>query len=327
MKVLVTGATGFTGGYLAKALIERGFEVRVLVRDAKRLRADIRSSVEVVEGSISDADAVDRAVTGCEQVYNLAASYRESGARRHVYHDVHVKGTENLLQAAVKHRVSRYIHCSTMGVHGHVTQIPSDESSPFNPGDEYQRTKLEGEQLVWSFCAKHDLPFSVVRPGAIYGPGDMRLLKLFRQIQKGTFPILGSGRINYHLVYIDDLIDGFILCGQEENALNQAFFFGHRDFISLNAMTTLIADLLSVNPPKLRLPVWPVYLVALLCEAVCYPFKINPPLFRRRVDFYTHNRSFTMEKAHKLLGYEPKQGIEEGFKKTIAWYRQEGLLV
>lgn len=325
MKVLVTGATGFAGGHLAKAL-SRNHEVRVLVRSPENLQDDVRVSVEVMRGSVTDANAVDQAVAGCEQIYHLAAAYRESGARKHVYRDVHVTGTKHLLKAGVKHGISRFVHCSTMGVHGHVTQIPSDESSPFNPGDEYQRTKLEGEQLVWSFCREHDLPFSVVRPAGIYGPGDFRLLKLFRSVQNGSFPMLGTGKVNYHLVYIDDLVKGFMLCGSHENALNQAFFFGHRDFISLNDMTALIAKLLNVKPPKWRFPVWPVYAAAVVCEAACYPFKLNPPLFRRRVDFYTHNRSFTIAKAQKLLGYEPSLSLEQGFRNTIAWYRQEGLL-
>lgn len=324
MKVLVTGATGFAGGHLAKALADRGEEVRVLVRNPDRLRADLKDRVEAVRGSVTDQDAVGQAVEGCEQIYHLAAAYREAGIRKHVYADVHVTGTQYLLNAALRHGVKRFIHCSTMGVHGHVTREPSDESSPFNPGDEYQRTKLNGEKLVWEFCRKNNLPFSIVRPGAIYGPGDMRLLKLFRQVQKGTFPILGSGKVNYHLVYIDDLVAGFLLCGREEAALSEAFFFGHDRYISLNDMTALIARILEVDPPKIRFPVWPVYAAAILCEAICYPFKWDPPLFRRRVDFFTHNRAFTVAKAQRLLNYTPGLSIEEGFRRTIAWYRQEG---
>jgi nucleoside-diphosphate-sugar epimerase len=265
-------------------------------------------------------------VLGCGQVYHTAAVYRDAGIPTAEYRQVHVQGTEHILEACAKHGVNRLIHCSTMGVHGHVSRIPSNETSPFNPGDEYQRTKLEGEQRVWAFCERRNLPFSVVRPAGIYGPGDMRFLKLFRSIRRGYFVMLGSGRTYYHLVYIDDLVDGILRCGREEAALGQAFIIGHERYVTLNELTAMIARVLHAPAPRWRLPVWPVYAAGVVCETVCVPLGVRPPLYRRRVDFFTHDRAFDIAKARRTLGYEPKVDLEEGLRRTAQWYAANGHL-
>lgn len=326
MRVLVTGASGFTGGHLVRALLRRGATVRVLARRGAAIPFDLRDRLDVVQGDIRDAQAVDRAVAGCEQVYHLAALYRQAGAPLRQYWEVHVQGTQHILDACARHGVGRLIHCSTMGVHGHVSRIPSNEASPFNPGDAYQRTKLEGEQRVWAFCRQHQVPFTVVRPAGIYGPGDLRFLKLFRAIQRGYFVMLGSGRTRYHLVYIDDLIDGYLRCGTEPAALGQAFLIGHDRFVTLNELAALIARVVGAEPTRWRLPVWPVYAAGAVCEAVCVPLRINPPLYRRRVDFFTHDRAFDISKARQVLGFQPQVSLEEGLARTASWYTTHGYL-
>jgi nucleoside-diphosphate-sugar epimerase len=204
--------------------------------------------------------------------------------------------------------------------------VPSDESSPFNPGDEYQRTKLLGEQRVWELAPRLGLAFTIVRPAGIYGPGDLRFLKLFRAIQRGYFVMLGSGETRYHFVYIEDLIDGFLRCARDPGALSQAFLIGYRESITLNDLVERIAELLRVRPPRWRLPVWPAYAAGALCEAVCVPLGITPPLYRRRVDFFTHDRAFDISKARRLLGYEPRVGLTDGLQRTAAWYVTHGYL-
>ncbi len=302
MTVLVTGATGFLGSRLVAGLLQDGQSVRVLVRNPERLATELRSQVEVAIGDIRDARAVDQAVAGCDQVYHLAAVFRDASVKKQDYTDVHVTGTEHVLTACAVHRVKRVIHCSTMGVHGHVSQIPSTEASPFNPGDEYQRTKLLGEQRVWAFSQERGLPCTVVRPAGIYGPGDTRFLKLFRSIQQGYFIMLGSGQTRYHLAYIDDLVDGFLRCGRDRAALGQAFIIGHEHSVTLNELVGTIATILHATPPRWHLPVWPVYAAGAVCEAVCVPLRVKPPLFRRRVDFFTHDRAFDISKARRTLG-------------------------
>lgn len=324
-RVLVTGATGFTGGALAKKLIERGDQVVALVRKSANTKPLEALGVELVYGDITDADAVQRAAEATQIIYHIAAVYRTAGHPDSYYEAVNVQGVQHVIDAARKHNVGRTVHCSTIGVHGDIEEIPSNEASPFNPGDIYQRTKLAGEQLFAEAMA-NGLPGSIFRPGAIYGPGDLRLLKMFKQVKRGFFPLFGGGKNLYHLSYIDDLTDGIILCGEHPNALGERFILCSNEYDTLKALTATIARQLHVKEPNLSLPVAPLMLAAKICEALCKPLGIDPPLHTRRVEFFVKSRAFDNRKARRLLGYEPKIGTEEGVRRTIAWYEENDLL-
>lgn len=323
--VLVTGATGFTGGALARALLARGQRVRALVRSAAKARPLADLGVELVEGDIVREEDVDRAVAGCSRVYNIAAVYRTAGHSDRYYHDVNVSGAKNVLVAARKHGVERTVHCSTVGVHGHVSRYPSDENAPYNPGDIYQRTKLEGERRAHAAIALGQ-PVSVVRPAGIYGPGDLRFLKLFRTVRNRTFRMFGDGELPYHLTYIDDLVQGIILCGEHPAAVGEIFIICGDEYVTLNRLVELVADTVGVAPPRGHLPLAPLLAAARLCEALCRPLGIDPPLHMRRCEFFIKARAFTNAKARRVLGYAPEFSLARGLNLTADWYRSQGLL-
>jgi nucleoside-diphosphate-sugar epimerase len=328
--VLVTGATGFTGGHLASALARRGHEVRALVRPRSRARFDASNlpadGVVAVEGDLVAADTLAGACAGVEVVYHIAATYREAGQPDSAYHAINVDGTRHLLDAARASGVRRVVHCSTGGVHGHVAHPPANEDAPFNPGDVYQRTKLAAEQLARTFGTAEGLDVVVVRPIGIHGPGDTRFLKMFKGLARGRFPMLGPGTIYYHLTYIDDLVEGFRLCGEVPAAAGRTYLLAGDRYTTLNELVAIVAQELGVPPPRLHLPVWPVWLAGLACELVCVPLRIEPPLYRRRVDFYTKSRAFDITRARTELGYRPAVDLRTGIRRTIAWYRAQGWL-
>ncbi|MGD9903709.1 MAG: NAD-dependent epimerase/dehydratase family protein [Vicinamibacterales bacterium] len=330
MTVLVTGATGFTGGHLATALARRGQSVRALVRPKSAARfasSDAAAAgVMAVDGDLTSPDALARACAGVEVVYHIAATYREAGQPDAAYRAVNVDGTRHLLEAAHAAGVRRVVHCSTGGVHGHVAHPPANEDAPFNPGDIYQQTKLEAEQLARAFGLAHGLDVVVARPIGIHGPGDTRFLKMFRGVARGRFPMLGSGEVFYHLTYIDDLVEGFRLCGEVPAATGRTYILAGERYTTLKALVALVAEELGVAPPRLHLPVWPVWLAGLACELVCVPLRIEPPLYRRRVDFYTKSRAFDITRARTELGYRPAVDLRDGIRRTIAWYRAQGWL-
>jgi len=323
--VLVTGATGYTGGHLALRLREQGHEVRALVRPGSRTEHLARAGVDLLEGDIRRAADVERAATGVECIYHVAAVFRTAGHPDGYYYDVNVGGTENVLRAAGAQGVARVVHCSTVGVHGDVAEIPCREATPFNPGDIYQQTKLAGEQLARSAFANGQ-PGVVVRPASIYGPGDLRHLKLFKTVCKGQFRMFGSGETLWHPVYIDDLVNGLILCGHRPAALGQTYIIAGESYVTLNQWTAGVAAAVGRLPPRGRLPYWPLFVSAAACEALCRPFGIEPPLHRRRAGFFVKNRAFSIEKARRELGYRPQVEIDEGLKRTAAWYVAHGHL-
>ena len=330
MKVLVTGATGFTGGHLAQHLIGRGDEVRALVRPQSRDKFD-RSPLPAkgvvrVDGDLSDAAAVRRAADDVDVIYHVAATYREAGQPDAAYRAINIDGTRHVLEAAKAAGVTRVVHCSTGGVHGHIANPPATEDAPFNPGDVYQETKLEAEILAREFGASQNLDVVVARPIGIYGPGDTRFLKMFRGLARGRFPMIGSGRPFYHLTFIDDLVEGFRLCGTVAAARARTYILAGPRYTTLEDLVRLVARELGVAPPRLHLPVWPFWTAGLLCEMVCVPLRIEPPLYRRRVDFYTKSRAFDTTRARSELGFQPRVDLQEGIRRTADWYRAEGLL-
>jgi nucleoside-diphosphate-sugar epimerase len=328
MNVLVTGATGFTGGHLARHLASEGHRVAALVRPkslprAASLEAD---GIELRVGDLADAAAVRRAVEGSVVVYHIAATYREAGQSDAAYAQINVEGTRHVLEAARDAGVRRVVHCSTGGVHGHIEQPPANEDAPFAPGDVYQRTKLEAEQLAAAFGRRERVEVVVARPIGIYGPGDTRFLKMFRGLARGRFPMLGRGDVFYHLTYIDDLVRGFQLCGEVPGAAGRTYLLAGPEYTTLKQLVAIVAEELGVAPPRIHLPVWPVWLLGALCEAVCVPLGIEPPLYRRRVDFYRKSRAFDTTRARKELGYNPAIDLRTGIRRTAAWYRAQGLL-
>jgi nucleoside-diphosphate-sugar epimerase len=326
MKVLVTGGTGFTGHNLSKTLLAEGVAVRLLVRSSKRVALADHPGLEVQEGDIRDPRAVEMAVAGVDKVFNIAAMYRSASSVDQDYHDIHVTGTRHLLEAALRNGVRRFVHCSTVGVHGDVKVPPANEESPFAPADIYQRTKLEGELLAREFAEKNGMALSVIRPTAIYGPGDTRLLKLFRLAAQPIIPVIGSGKIYYHMVYIDDLVRGFLLAAEKEEAVGQVFIIGGSENMILDQLLTTIAAILAKPDRKIHIPAWPFQLAGSLCEKICIPLGVEPPIYRRRVDFFTKSRSFDIGKAQRLLGYAPQFGLQRGLSATALWYQSQNLL-
>ena len=138
--------------------------------------------------------------------------------------------------------------------------------------------------------------------------------------------MLGSGEVVYQMIYIDDLIDGILLCGTKTNAIGKIYILTGREPTTLNQLVQVVADVLGVRPPRLRLPVIPFYMAGMFCELLCKPIGINPPLYRRRVDFFRKTRSFDISKAKRELGFQPRVGLQRGLTTTIEWYRRAGWL-
>lgn len=325
-RVLVTGATGFTGGHLCERLVREGYRVRAFVRDPKRCAELGEWGVEIAVGDLRDRKSLDGAMKGIDVVYHIGALFRPENVSKKEMWESNVQGTRNMLDAAIQAGVNRFVHCSTVGVHGDVKNPPATEETPYAPGDHYQESKTEAERMVLEYMAAGRLPIVVFRPGGIYGPRDLRFLKLFKAIKTRRFLMLGSGDVLYQMVYIDDLIDGILLCGTEEKALNRTYILTAGAPVTLNGLVRFIAEEVGVPPPRLRFPVTPVYLISILCELACKPFGIPPPLYRRRVDFFRKNRCFDISKAKAELAFTPKTDLRTGIHLTAEWYRKHGYM-
>lgn len=327
MKILVTGGTGFTGSALTLRLLEEGHDVRILdyqegIRDAALRRA----GAEIMYGSVDDGSAVRSAMEGCEFVFHLAAAFREVNKPKSFYWNVNVGGTRNVMEAAKGCGVKKVIYCSTQGVHGHISDPPGDEDSPINPTDYYQQTKYEGEVVVQEFIDE-GMNATILRPTAIYGPGDPgRFLMIYRFVKKGWFPMLGNGHGYYHTVYIDNMVDAFLLVMDLDRGRGETYIIADEECVTNKELVKRVARTMEKKIKFVHLPLFPVLLAAHACEKLCKPFGITPPLFPRRVDFYREMRAFSIEKAQRELGYHPRVDVDEGLRTTTEWYFDEGYL-
>jgi nucleoside-diphosphate-sugar epimerase len=326
--VLVTGATGFTGAFVVRKLIERGAKVRAIARNSSSLEYSKELPIEWVRGHVYDPEVIERAIKGVEYIFHVAAAYREAKITDETYRLVHVQSTQLLVQAAQKQpQFKRFVHLSTVGVHGHIDEPPANEEYIFSPGDMYQSTKAEAELWIREFGEREKFPFVVIRPAAIYGPGDKRLFKVFKMAARRFFPLFGSGRGLYHLIHVEDLADIVLLAAYHPKAVGEVFIAGNKAPSSLQEMARIISDELGNTSLKfLRLPVWPLFLLAALTEAVCKPLGIEPPIYKRRVAFFTKDRCFNTDKLHTLLGYSEQFTNEIGLRSTARWYRAQGWL-
>ncbi len=327
MKILVTGGTGFTGKALVRRLLDDGHEVVALDFQEGLKTEELRQwGAEVVIGTVTDRDIVNRCMKGVDIVHHLAAAFRQLNVPNKYYWDVNVQGTENVLEAAHREGVKKFIYCSTCGVHGNVENPPAGEDAPINAADYYQQTKYEAEPIVLKYFKK-GLKTVILRPAAIYGPGDPeRFFMIFKRVKSGVFPMFGSGKTLYHPLYIDHLVDAHVLAQEEGKGNGEVYLIADEQYIEIEELVEKTAKALGVEVKIPHFPIWPVIIVGHVCEKLCKPFKITPPIFPRRVDWFRQNRAFSIAKAKRELGYNPKVGIDEGLRRTAEWYKSEGYL-
>jgi len=328
MKVLVTGGTGFTGKALVRRLLDEGHEVVAMDYKEGLKTQELRDwGAEVVIGSVTDKDLVAKCIEGVDVVQHLAAAFRELNVPESYYDEVNVGGTENMLAAAKRSGVKRFIYCSTCGVHGNIDNPPGGEDAPIQPADYYQRTKYMAEPIVKEYNDKQGLPSVIIRPAAIYGPGDPeRFFMIFKRVASGRFPMFGKGKTLYHPVYIDNLVDAHMLAMEPGKGDGEAYLIADEEYVEIEDLVCRVGKALGVDVKIPHYPVMPLVLAGHVCEKICKPFKIAPPIFPRRVDWYRQNRAFKIDKAKRDLGYAPRVGLDEGLERTAEWYRSEGYL-
>jgi len=329
MKLLITGGTGFIGSRLALEARSRGLEVTVagqLRTAAERARHEelAGSGVQIDQGPLQDSTYAHSLVRGCDAVIHLAAAQHEANVPDAYFETVNVVGTRMLLEASRDAGVQRFVYGSTIGVYGDAAGGPLDETSPPRPVNIYGRTKLAAETEVRTFG--QSLPTTIIRISETYGPADFRLLKLFRAIDRRRFVMIGAGSNRHQLIHVHDLVRALLLAMDRPAAVGQTLVVAGSQAMTTRDMVAQVAGALGRPIPALRAPLWPFLVLAGGLELTCRPLGIQPPLHRRRLDFFRKSFVFDTTKAHTQLGFTPSVAFSEGAAETAAWYREHGYL-
>lgn len=326
---IVTGAAGFCGSHLTRALLNKGIKTTALVRsgsDSHTIEELKRLGAKIVIGDINDKASLRQAFQGQNYIFHLAALFRQARFPDSEYMKVNFEGTRNVLEIARECGVRRVVHCSTNGVHSDMKRVPANEDEPYSPTDIYQHSKCEAEKFAREFAKAEKPEVVIVRPAMIWGEGDRRILKLFRGIHKGIFPIIGSGKTYTHWIHIDDLANAFMLAADVKEAKGQTYLIAGKDPIYFEDLVKIIYRIAGKKPWPFKIPAWPIQLLGSVVEAICRPLGIEPPIHRRRADFFIKNRAFDISKAKRELKFAPTNSVEHEARRIYNWYQEHGWL-
>ena len=283
-----------------------------------------RAGITVQTGPLQDPEFARQVVAGRDPVIHLAAAQHEASVPDAYFEDVNVGGTDSLLEASREAGVRRFVYGSTIGIYGSAAQGTLDEASPPKPDNVYGRTKLAAERVVREKAG--EIETCIVRISETYGPGDFRLLKLFRAIDSGKFLMIGSGENRRQAMHVDDLVRALLIVAVHPAAVGETFVLPGEEVLTTRQMVDVIAAVLGRSVPRVQLPMWPFLTAAVLFEAVFKPLRIDPPLHRRRLDFFRKTFVFSTDKARRLLGFTPQVSFRDGARDTAEWYGRQGLL-
>jgi nucleoside-diphosphate-sugar epimerase len=327
MKVLVTGAAGFLGGHLIDMLVERGDEVRAMVRpveDTSYLRTV--PNIEIVNGDLTDPASLKRAVQGVERVYNIAAKTGPWGPEA-VYRAINVKGVSDLIYASMDAGVKRIVHTSSITVYGHNLSGLVTESHPFHAEDNpYSRTKITGEKMIDSLVNDKNAPVIIVRPGWIYGPRDKAsFAKYVGMVESKKLFFFGSGKNIVATVYVRDVAQGLIKAGDaDDRFVGRAYNLCNDEWITQEEYLNTIAEALGMDPLLIHAPFTPLYAAGRSAElawrALGRQNAAPPPLTTYGITLQGRDQQFSIQRAREDLGYAPEYDIKRGVAEGVKWY-------
>lgn len=326
MKALVTGGTGFIGSHLVEGLLQRGVEVRCLVRKRTDLKWLKDLPVEFVEGDCTDMASLKTAVTGVEQIFHLAGVTK--AVNKKTYFEINANGTKNLIQACLEKNpnLQKFIYLSSQAAAGPCTNgARKQESDACLPVSPYGQSKRKGEE----YCLEHadQLSMMILRPSAVYGPRDRDVLAFFKIVSKGIKPLFSKKEQRVSLCYVQDIVQATLLASNSKISGGEIFFISDGQDYPLDKIGDFFEEAMNVRAHRLHIPRWLISSFASFSEWIS-TFSGNPPLINRGKveEMMQENWLCDITKARTRLGYEPQFSLAEGLKMTYEWYLKEGWL-
>jgi nucleoside-diphosphate-sugar epimerase len=320
--IFITGATGLVGSHAAEEALKRGHRVRALVRSTSDTRWLDQWGVQTIVGDLEDPAALKAGATGADWVFNCAAKVGDWGTLDE-FRRLNVEALRLLLDAASEAGLDRFVHVSSLGVYEGRDHYGTDESVPpaANSLDAYTRSKTEAEALALQFHRERKLPVAIVRPGFIYGERDRTVLpKLIRSLSRGPFAYFGSGEQLLNCIYVKNLVEGLFLAAERPEAVGEVFNLTDGQAVTKKQFVGRVAELAGLKPPRLHIPRGLARTLATLVEGIAKRRGAkNPPLINKaRYKFLGLHLDYSIDKARRVLGYQPPFTFEEGIERSMA---------
>lgn len=325
--IFITGVSGFIGQNLASHMVCNGFDVSGLVRETSR-KEHLDSRIKLFTGDIRhESTLFETSLAGVKCFVHCASIINPPDQKESTIKDANIKGTVNVLNWIRKSAktLDKFIYISSVGAMGRIENPPVNESYLGKTINSYQLSKKEGEFIVREFCQANGINYIIIRPSWVYGPGDRRVFKFIRAISKKRMLRVGNCQTLIHPLHVYDLANG-LLSTIKSDISNETFILAGPETCTVDETINTISELVDTKVPKIRFPYPLMYLIALFSEIIFPLFRIEPPIFRRRLDFFRENQGFDIQKARRLLGYMPLIKLKEGMETTITWYRDKGWL-
>ena len=326
MKYLITGATGFIGPYLLERLISEGHTCRCLVRPGSDIKVTQHPAVEIVSGDITQPETLTGIGEGMDYLLHLATLGHMSNftVTEEMFEAINVSGTRNIMAEALKAGIKKIVHCSSVAAMGICDDLPATEESTCNPHHAYGRSKLKAEKLVQKMAAEENLPAAIVRFSMVYGPGDPRdILKLTRMAKRGTFPQIGSKPKLTPLIHAEDAVSGLLLaadCGR----VGEIYLLTNKNSVPFDNIRKIIQKALGSRRPTIHIPESVALGLATMIEKTFTLVGKTPPVARKNIESTLADRVFSIAKAQKELGFEPRIDPAKGLEETVIWYKDKG---
>jgi nucleoside-diphosphate-sugar epimerase len=323
--IFITGATGLVGGHAAEEAVRRGYRVRALVRPTSDTRWLDQWGVERIIGDLEDAEALKAGAAGADWIFNCAAKVGDWGTLEE-FRRLNVDALRLLLDAACEARVERLVHVSSLGVYEGRDHHGTDETVPpaANSLDAYTRSKTEAEALVLEYHRTRGLPAAVVRPGFIYGERDRSVLpKLLTNLRRGTFAFFGSGEQRLNCIYVKNLVQAIFLAAESPAAVGEVFNLTDGELVTKKQFVGRVAELAGLTVPTRHIPLRAARILAQVVEGAAKLLRAKrPPLINKaRYKFLGLNLDYSIDKARRVLGYQPPFSFEEGIERAMAEHR------
>jgi 2-alkyl-3-oxoalkanoate reductase len=324
MTVLVTGATGLLGSHVTELLVARGERPRVLVRPGESLNGLADANVDVCWGDMGDRESLEAAVHGVDRVLHCAARTGPWGPETE-FERTNVRGLKMLVEVALSAGVHRFVHVSSITVHGNDLGGAGDETTPLrvepNP---YSRSKVAGERMLAAMIRDGGAPVTIVRPGWIYGPRDTASFARFAaMIQRGRMVMVGSGTNHVPLIYVRDAAQGVLLAADTRLAVGRTYLLVSDEPVTQREYLSAIAAELGATPPKRHIPYRLTLLFGTMAESGARLARRQqpPPVMRFGVQLLGGENRFVISRARQELGFAPHFSLAEGVKHSAEWYR------